>query len=189
MSNKNNLLYTSFGNYLNKIIPGILYTETFFKNELILTVPSFLIQEILLILRDHTNTQFKVLSDICAVDFLKKKNRFEIVYNIISIRYNSKLRIKTFLNELTPINTVTTIYSCANWWEREIWDLFGVFFSKHPDLRRILTDYGFEGHPLRKDFPLSGYVELRYDDSKKCLVSEPIMLPLQFRFYNFKTNI
>ena len=128
MSNKNNLLYTSFGNYLNKIIPGILYTETFFKNELILTVPSFLIQEILLILRDHTNTQFKVLSDICAVDFLKKKNRFEIVYNIISIRYNSKLRIKTFLNELTPINTITTIYSCANWWEREIWDLFGVFF-------------------------------------------------------------
>ena len=186
---KQNLIYTNFGKYLNNVLPGISSIETFFKNELILTVPSFLIVEVLFFLKNHTNCQYKMLSDICAVDFLKKTNRFEIVYNIISIQFNTKLRIKTYLNELTPINTITGIYSCANWWEREIWDLFGIFFTKHPDLRRILTDYGFDGHPLRKDFPLSGYIELRYDDSKKCLICEPIMLPQKFRFYNFENNL
>lgn len=127
---KNNLILINFGLYLKNVLPGISYIETFFKNELILTVPSFLIIETLLFLRDHTNCQFKLISDICAVDYLKKKNRFEIVYNILSIRYNTKLRIKTYVNELTPISSITSIYSCANWWEREIWDMFGVFFFK-----------------------------------------------------------
>jgi len=115
----------------------------------------------------HTNSQFKVLSDICAVDFLKKSTRFEIIYNLLSIRFNTKIRIKTLLNELTPINTITNVFECANWWEREVWDLFGIFFTQHPDLRRILTDYSFKGHPLRKDFPLSGFLEIRYDDLQK----------------------
>ena len=187
MALSKNLIYVNFSKYLSSLLPSILSIENFFKNELIITVPSFLVTETLLFLRDHTNCQYKLLSDICAVDHYKKNNRFEIVYNIISVRYNTKLRLKTFVNELTPINTITNIYSCANWWEREIWDLFGVFFFKHPDLRRILTDYGFEGHPLRKDFPLSGYIELRYDDSKKCLVCEPIMLPQKFKSYNFES--
>lgn len=180
-----NTIKTNFGLYLKNILPGVIYIETFFKNELVLVVPSFLITEVLLCLRDHTNFQFKVLSDICAIDYLKKKNRFEIVYNLLSIRYNTKIRIKTYVNELTPINTITHIYSCADWFEREIWDLFGVFFSNHPDLRRILTDYGFEGHPFRKDFPLTGYIEVRYDDFKKCIVCEPLMLTQKFKNFNF----
>ena len=181
------LIKINFGLYLKNVLPGVIYINSFFKNELILTIPSFLITQVMLFLRDHINCQFKVLSDICVVDYLKKKNRFEIVYNILSIRYNTKLRIKTYVNELTPINTITNIYSCANWFEREIWDLFGVFFVNHPDLRRILTDYGFEGHPFRKDFPLTGYVELRYDDFKKCIVCEPVTLPQKFRNFTFNT--
>lgn len=182
---QNNLIFFNFSNYLIKLFPGILSIDSFFKNEIIITIPSVLIKEFIYFLKNHTNCQYKLLSDICAVDFLKNINRFEIVYNILSIRYNTKLRIKTIVNELTPINTITSIFSCANWWEREIWDLFGIFFSKHPDLRRILTDYGFDGHPFRKDFPLSGFVELRYDENQKCIICEPLMLPQKYRFYNF----
>jgi NADH dehydrogenase (ubiquinone) Fe-S protein 3 len=185
----NKLINLNFGKYLNKIVPSIITLETYFKNELIITVPSYNIKEFLLFLRDHTNCQFKVLSDICAVDFLKRSKRFVIVYNILSIKYNTRLRIKTFVNELTPINSITAVYSCANWWEREIWDLFGVFFSNHPDLRRILTDYGFEGHPFRKDFPLSGFIELKYNDVNKCILAKPVVLSQKFKFYNFTNNL
>jgi NADH dehydrogenase (ubiquinone) Fe-S protein 3 len=181
--------YNNFGKYISKIIPGIVYIESFYKNEIIITIPSNFIENIIQFLKMHTNTQFKVLSDICAVDFLKKATRFEIIYNLLSIRFNTKIRVKTFLNELTPINTITNIFACANWWEREIWDLFGIFFTKHPDLRRILTDYSFKGHPLRKDFPLSGFLEIRYDDLQKCLVSEPLMLTQKYRYYTFENPL
>ena len=117
---------------------------------------------------------------------IKKNNRFEIVYNIISVRYNTKLRLKTFVNELTPINTITNIYSCANWWEREIWDLFGVFFFKHPDLRRILTDYGFSGFPLRKDFPMSGFIEVLYSQKQKRLLYNRVVLAQEYRNFAFE---
>lgn len=182
-------IYKNFGQLLSKLLPGIVVSEGFFKNELILIIPAVLLTDIVRFMRDHTNCQYKVLSDICAVDFLRKHSRFEVVYNLISIKYNTKVRLKVFVNELTPLNTITSLYSCANWWEREVWDLFGIFFSNHPDLRRILTDYGFIGHPLRKDFPLSGYTELRYDEIQKCLISEPVMLPQNFRFYGFQTTL
>jgi len=181
--------YTNFGKYLSRILPGIVYIESFYKNEIILTIPSNFIENIVYFLKMHTNSQFKVLSDICAVDFLKKSTRFEIIYNLLSIRFNTKIRIKTLLNELTPINTITNVFECANWWEREVWDLFGIFFTQHPDLRRILTDYSFKGHPLRKDFPLSGFLEIRYDDLQKCLVSEPLMLNQKYRYYSFEINL
>jgi len=113
----------------------------------------------------HTNCQYNVLADLTAVDFPFKKNRFEVVYQLLSIRYNSRLMVK--FNTLINVPSITSIYSAADWYERETFDMFGVFFSNHRDLRRILTDYGFDGHPLRKDFPLSGYTEIRFDFEKK----------------------
>jgi NADH/F420H2 dehydrogenase subunit C len=125
------------------------------------------------------------MTDLCAVDYPEREARFEIVYNMISVRYNSRIRVKTSVNEVTPVDSVAEVFKAANWWEREVWDLFGVFFSNHPDLRRILTDYGFEGHPLRKDFPLSGYVEVRYDETAKRVVCEPVELTQEFRSFDF----
>jgi len=127
------------------------------------------------------------MTDLCAVDYPERKARFEIVYNLISIRYNTRIRVKTSVDEVTPVDSVCDIFQAANWWEREVWDLFGVFFSNHPDLRRILTDYGFEGHPLRKDFPLSGYVEVRYDETQKRVVCEPVELSQEFRAFDFSS--
>uniref|UniRef100_A0A1C9UMK1 NADH dehydrogenase [ubiquinone] iron-sulfur protein 3 n=8 Tax=Orthotrichaceae TaxID=52989 RepID=A0A1C9UMK1_9BRYO len=148
------------------------------------TNPDYLFQ-LLWFLKYHTNTRFQVLIDICGVDYPSRKQRFEVVYNLLSIQYNSRIRIQTSVDEITPICSAVNIFPSAGWWEREVWDMFGVYFSNHPDLRRILTDYGFEGHPLRKDFPLSGYVEVRYDDSEKRVVSEPIEMTQEFRYFDF----
>jgi NADH:ubiquinone oxidoreductase subunit C len=109
------------------------------------------------------------------------------VYDLLSITYNARIRIKVFINETTSVDSIVEIFQNANWWEREIWDLYGIYFNKHPDLRRILTDYGFEGYPMRKDFPLSGYVELRYNQNKKRIVVEPLELTQDFRYFNFET--
>lgn len=110
-----------------------------------------------------------------------------MVYNLLSVRYNARIRVKTYTDELTPIESATCLYNSANWFEREAWDMFGIFFANHPDLRRILTDYGFEGHPFRKDFPLSGYVEVRYDDELRRVVSEPVEMTQEFRRYDFSS--
>jgi NADH dehydrogenase (ubiquinone) Fe-S protein 3 len=107
------------------------------------------------------------------------------VYQLLSIQYNARIRVKTIIDELTAVESVTPLFSAANWFERETWDMFGICFLHHPDLRRILTDYGFEGHPLRKDFPVSGYIEFRYDDSKKRVISEPLELSQEFRYFDF----
>ena len=172
-----------FGQYLLKTLPIINYT--LYKNELCINIPINKLIPILFFLKNHTNTQFKILSEICAVDYINKKKRFEIIYNLLSIRFNSRLKIKISLNELQPIDSIIVIYKSANWSEREIWDMFGIFFSNHPDLRRILTDYGFEGHPLRKDFPLSGFLEIFYNELKKRVVYEPINLSQQYRLFEF----
>jgi NADH/F420H2 dehydrogenase subunit C len=121
------------------------------------------------------------VSDITAVDFPTRDKRFEVVYNLLSVRHNSRIRIKTYADEASPVPSITSLYDGANWYEREVYDLFGVFFIGHPDLRRIMTDYGFDGHPLRKDFPLTGYTELRYDEEKKRIVVEPLELTQAFR--------
>jgi NADH dehydrogenase (ubiquinone) Fe-S protein 3 len=136
-------------------------------------------------LKHHINSQFKILIDVTAIDYPARLLRFELVYNLLSIRYNSRIKIKTCIDEITPISSVAAVYSSAGWWEREVWDMFGIFFFNHPDLRRILTDYGFQGHPLRKDFPLSGYVEVRYDDSEKRVLTEPVELTQEFRYFDF----
>lgn len=134
-------------------------------------------------LRDHVHTQFKCLIDVTAVDFPDRPSRFEVVYHFLSPRWNQRLRLKVPVDELTPVPSLDRLFPAANWFEREAYDMFGVFFSGHPDLRRILTDYGFTGYPLRKDFPLTGYTEVRYDYSRKRVVSEPVELTQEFRAF------
>jgi NADH/F420H2 dehydrogenase subunit C len=138
-------------------------------------------------LKKHISYRYQLLSYIAGVDLLGYKYRFSIIYDVLSLTYNVRLRIKVYLNEVEAISSLTSIYINANWWEREIWDLFGVYFENHPDLRKILTDYGFEGYPLRKDFPLYGYLDLRYDEVKKQIVVEPIELSQNFRSFVFET--
>lgn len=178
-------IHNEYGKYLIKNLPINSYFIN--NNELSIQIPVNKIFPIFFFLKHHTNTQYKSISDICAVDYPTKKNRFEIVYNLLSIQFNNRLRIKVQVNELQSVESITQIFKGANWFEREVWDLFGIFFTNHPDLRRILTDYGFEGHPLRKDFPLSGYLEVRYSEIKKRVVYEPIMLTQEFRSFDFET--
>lgn len=130
---------------------------------------------------DNTSAEFTQISDITAIDFPTRDQRFEVVWNMLSVRHNSRIRVKTYADESSPVASITSLYDGANWYEREVYDLFGVFFTGHPDLRRIMTDYGFDGHPLRKDFPLTGYTELRYDEEKKRIVVEPLELTQAFR--------
>jgi len=153
-------------------------------DELELLVDPSGIYPVLSFLEGHVNCQFASIADICGVDVPSRKYRFEVVYNLLSVRFNTRIRVKTYTDELTPIDSVVPIYAGANWYEREVWDMFGVFFANHPDLRRILTDYGFEGHPLRKDFPLSGYVEVRFDEEQKRVVHEPVELAQEMRIFD-----
>ena len=137
------------------------------------------------LLRDDSNCLFKVMIDVTAADYPERPERFEVVYNLLSISHNQRIRVKTSTDENTPVPSVVPLFNAAGWFEREGWDMFGVFFTDHPDLRRMLTDYGFEGHPLRKDFPLRGYVEVRYDEEQKRVVYEPVTLTQDFRNFDF----
>jgi NADH-quinone oxidoreductase subunit C len=136
-------------------------------------------------LRDHPTTLYKCFIDITAVDYPARVERFDVVYHLLSPRHNTRIRVKCTTDEMTPVPSAIPVFPAANWYERETYDMFGVFFSGHPDLRRMLTDYGFEGHPLRKDFPMSGYVEVRYDDDQKRVVYEPVRLNQEFRQFDF----
>jgi NADH/F420H2 dehydrogenase subunit C len=139
-------------------------------------------------LKNHLNFRYKQLSCISGVDLYNYKYRFCVSYELLSLFFNSRLRVKVFLDESDSIFSSTSVFINADWWEREIWDLFGIFFENHKDLRRILTDYGFEGHPLRKDFPLSGYTEIFYDDIKKRIMSDRVQLTQDFRNFTFETS-
>lgn len=155
--------------------------------ELIMNIERTSLIRVLTFLRDSNKLQFTQLIDICGVDYLGREPRFEVVYNLLSLVHNQRIRIKVAADEGVPIPSVTSVYSSANWWEREVFDLYGIPFEDHPDLRRILTDYGFEGHPLRKDFPLTGYVEVRYDEELKRVVYDPVKLPQAFRNFDFES--
>ena len=146
------------------IVPAISLVHSLKEKVLIVMHKHLMVT--LSILKFHLSFQYSLLTCISGVDLLETEYRFSVVYELLSLTFNSRLRVKIFLTALDQVVSVTNIYINANWWEREIWDLFGVFFFNHPDLRRILTDYGFEGHPMRKDFPLTGYVELKYDESR-----------------------
>ena len=155
------------------------------NGELSLRCASNNLIKVLTFLRDDTQCQFKALMDLCGVDHPEREPRFDVVYNLLSISQNTRIRLKTATDENTPVPSATAVFQSANWWEREAWDMYGIFFADHPDLRRILTDYGFEGHPMRKDFPLTGYVEVRYDDEQKRVVYEPVKLVQEFRNFDF----
>lgn len=136
-------------------------------------------------LRDDPRLAFVNITDICGVDYPQREKRFDVVYHLLSPRQNVRIRLKVMTDEATPVPSVTPVYPGADWFEREAYDFYGIRFTGHPDLRRILTDYGFEGYPLRKDFPLTGFVEVRYDDERKRVVYEPVRLAQQFRDFDF----
>lgn len=143
------------------------------------------IVEALTYLRDNEACQFKCFIDITAVDYPSREKRFDVVYHLLSPRLNHRIRLKTPVAEDESVASVITVFPAADWFEREVWDFFGIPFSGHPDLRRILTDYGFEGHPLRKDFPMTGFMEVRYDDALKRVVNEPVRLTQEYRSFDF----
>ncbi|KAG0037077.1 putative NADH-ubiquinone oxidoreductase 30.4 kDa subunit, mitochondrial [Podila clonocystis] len=170
-----------YGQYLTSVLPKFIQQFSVYKDELTIYVAPASLLPVMEFLRDHTNAQFKQVMDVCGIDYPSRPNRFEVVYNCLSVRFNGRIRVKTYANEVSPVPSLTGLFNSVNWFEREAWDMYGIFFTGHPDLRRILTDYGFEGHPMRKDFPLTGYVEVRYDDEKKRVVVEPVELAQAFR--------
>ncbi|MEZ5843466.1 MAG: NADH-quinone oxidoreductase subunit C [Hyphomicrobiaceae bacterium] len=155
--------------------------------ELTLVVGRDDIVDVLKLLRDDARCRFEVLIDICGVDWPARERRFEVVYHLLSPRLNQRIRVKVETDEATPVPSVIPVFPAADWFEREAYDMYGILFAGHPDLRRILTDYGFQGHPLRKDFPLTGFVEVRYDDEQKRVVYEPVKLVQEFRNFDFES--
>ena len=143
------------------------------------------IVEIISFLRDDPVCKFTTLIDICGADYPGRERRFDVVYHLLSMQLNQRIRIKIAIDVETPVHTVIGVYPAANWYEREAFDMYGIVFDEHPDLRRLLTDYGFEGHPLCKDFPLSGFVECRYDEERKSVIYEAVNLPQEFRDFDF----
>jgi len=177
----------TYGSYLMQCLPKFVQQFSVLKDELTLYIPPSGVLPVLTFLRDHSQCQFKSVVDISGVDFPEREKRFEVVYHLLSVSPGraGRIRVKTYAGEADPVPSATSLFRGADWYEREAWDLFGIFFSDHPDLRRILTDYGFDGHPLRKDFPLTGYTEVRYDEERKRVVYEPLQLTQAFR--NFES--
>lgn len=166
---------------LNQHINSLYYSG----NEVVIEVAAAKVKNVIVFLKNHESCLFHLLVDIFVIDYPQKLNRFSVIYNLCSIKYNCRIKVLTTVDELTPLISITDIYKSANWMEREVWDMYGIYIEAHPDLRRILTDYGFEGYPLRKDFPLSGFKEVRYDESQKRVVFESVELSQEFRVYTF----
>lgn len=171
--------------YIAEKLEKDVIKHEFAKDELVIHVKPDSVCKVLQFLRDDRECQFTTLIDLCGVDYPNRPERFEVVYSMLSMRQNNRARIKVAIEEDQIVPSVTEIFSSAGWFEREVWDMYGVLFSGNTDLRRILTDYGFEGHPQRKDFPLTGYVELRYDEEQKRVVYEPVKLTQDFRKFDY----
>jgi NADH-quinone oxidoreductase subunit C len=171
--------------HVEAALPTALGASEVRLRELSIGVKREALIEVLRFLRDDSKCRFTILCDVCGVDYPDRPLRFEVVYNLLSMSLNQRIRLKVETNENDPVPSATGLFSSAGWWEREAWDLFGIYFADNPDLRRILTDYGFEGHPMRKDFPLTGYVEVRYDEEQKRVVYEPVRLQQEFRRFDF----
>src|SRR5580658_5017713 len=174
-----------FGKHIATALPGAVRGQQVVRGELTLDIEPGEIVRVLKFLRDDSNCLFKVLIDICGVDWPQREKRFDVVYHLLSLAKNQRIRIKLETDENTPVASVVALYPAANWFEREAFDMYGITFADHPDLRRLLTDYGFSGFPLRKDFPLTGHVELRYDDDLKRVVYQPVQLVQEFRDFDF----
>jgi NADH-quinone oxidoreductase subunit C len=166
-------------------LPGVVLDTKFAFGELTLTIEPARVIDALKFLRDDPAAQFISLIDISGADYPEREKRFDVVYHLLSPKLNRRVRVKLQTDEETPVVSATSVYVGADWYEREIYDLFGVLFEGHPDLRRLLTDYGFDGHPLRKDFPMTGFVEVRYDDDEKRVRYEPVRLSQEFRQFDF----
>ena len=166
-------------------LPGEVAACTVALAELTLDVDTGGIVRVLQFLRDDPDCEFKVLIDVCGADWPSREKRFDVVYHLLSLTKNRRIRVKVETDETTSVPTAVSVFPAAGWYERETYDLYGVAFADHPDLRRILTDYGFEGHPLRKDFPVTGFVELRYDDDLKRVVYQPVQLVQEYRDFDF----
>ncbi|EPS41560.1 hypothetical protein H072_4567 [Dactylellina haptotyla CBS 200.50] len=171
----------AYGKYLMSCLPKFIQQYSVWKDELCIYIPPQAVIPVFTFLHSHHAALYTMVADITAVDYPTRQYRFEVVYNLLSVTYNSRIRVKTYADETSPVPSITPLYDGANWYEREVYDMFGVFFTNHPDLRRIMTDYGFDGHPLRKDFPLTGYTEVRWDEEKKRIVYEPLELTQAFR--------
>jgi len=184
----NKELKLNFADYLIKCLPNYINSVFFSLNELTIIVNANNINDVLLFLKNDSNCLYETLIDATAVDYPENDKRFEVVYMLLSITYNTRIRVKTHVNEITSLDSATNIYSCSNWIEREIWDMFGIGFKDHPDLRRLLTDYGFEHHPLRKEFPINGYSAVRYDDTLKIVLYEATELAQEYRNFDFQSS-
>ena len=173
------------GEHLSRTLPNAVRGFEIAHGELTINAEREAIEDVARLLCHDPRCWFWSIIDICGVDWPEREKRFDVVYNLLSLKNNQRVRIKVATDEATPVPSVASVYSSAGWFEREAYDLYGVWFSDHPDLRRILTDYGFEGHPLRKDFPLTGFVEVRWDDVQKRVVYEPVKLTQEFRRFDF----
>jgi NADH-quinone oxidoreductase subunit C len=171
--------------YLGDRLEAKLLGSEVSLGELTIVVERASIPEIIQLLRDDSQCRFGCLIDICGVDYPDREERFEVVYHLLSPWLNHRIRVRVNTDAATPVPSIVTLFPGADWFEREAYDLYGILFEGHPDLRRLLTDYGFQGHPLRKDFPLTGFVELRYDDELKRVVYEPVKLMQEYRSFDF----
>jgi NADH-quinone oxidoreductase subunit C len=177
-------IYISF---IKKLLCNRLNSVIFLNGEITLNTDITNSKNLLNFLKNEESFLYKILCDIFVVDYFESENRFEIVYCLLTVKYTARIKVKACIDEFTTVESVVSLYSNANWLEREIWDMHGIFVSEHPDLRRILTDYGFEGYPLRKDFPVSGYMECRYDESQKRVISESLELSQELRMFHFSS--
>ncbi|MFV3073412.1 NADH-quinone oxidoreductase subunit C [Niveispirillum fermenti] len=173
------------GDYIGNALGAAVLETVVAHGELSVTLARDALYRGIQFLRDDSTTRCEMLADIAGVDYPARAERFEVVYNLLSVKHNHRVRVKVATDEDTPVASIVGLYPVAGWFEREAWDLYGIFFADNPDLRRILTDYGFEGHPLRKDFPLTGFVELRYDAEQRRVVYEPVKLTQDFRSFDF----
>ena len=176
---------SELGEYIAAALASEVIDTSVAHGELVVQTRADAIVKVMTFLRDDQQCLFKLLIDVCGVDYPERAERFDVVYNLLSLKHNQRVRVKLQCDEMTPVPSVSGVFKAAGWFEREAWDLYGILFGDHPDLRRLLTDYGFEGHPMRKDFPLTGFVELRYDDEQKRVVYEPVALTQEFRSFDF----
>lgn len=174
-----------FGEYIVKALGDDVNDYIVAYGELTILSRRDKIVEVLKFLKDDKNCKFSILLDVCGADYPERPRRFDVVYHMLSMKKNYRVRVKITTDEETPVPSVVPLFSSANWYERETWDMYGVMFAGHPDLRRLLSDYGFDGHPLRKDFPLTGYVELRYSEEEKRVIYEPVKLTQEYRDFDF----
>ena len=175
----------ALGEAIRARMPDAVTAVEFAYGDLQLEVQAARVRDLMRMLRDDPAFQFQQMMDLCGADYPDRPLRFDVVYHLLSLTLNHRVRVKVQTDEDTPVPSVIPVYPLADWFEREAFDMYGITFADHPDLRRILTDYGFQGHPLRKDFPLTGYTEVRWDDELKRVVYEPVQLPQAFRTWDF----